>query len=77
MNNKTHTLSAERRNKTILSVVLAVICVIYVLPVLMVLINSFKLNTFVKTDTFALPTGEMWAGMSNFVKGMTFGNYPF
>ena len=77
MNNKTHTLSAQRRNKTILSVVLAVICVVYVLPVLMVLINSFKLNTFVKTDTFALPTGEMWAGMSNFVKGMTFGNYPF
>jgi len=70
-------LTAERRTKTILSVVLSVICVIYVLPVLAVLINSFKLNTFVKTDTFALPTGEMWAGFDNFVKGMTFGNYPF
>ena len=72
-----HTLSAERRNKTILSAVLAVICVVYVLPVLTVLINSFKLNTYVKTDTFALPRGEMWAGFSNFVKGMTFGSYPF
>ena len=70
-------LSAERRSKTVLSVVLAVICVIYVLPVLMVVINSFKLNTYVKTDTFALPVGEMWAGFANFVKGMTFGNYPF
>ncbi len=70
-------LAAERRNKAILSVILGVICVIYVLPVLAVLINSFKLNTFVKTDTFALPTGEMWAGMDNFIKGMTFGNYPF
>ncbi len=69
--------SASRRNKAILSAILAVICIIYVLPVLSVLINSFKLNTFVKTDTFALPTGEMWAGFSNFVKGMTFGNYPF
>ena len=77
MNKKQRTLSAERRRKNILSAVLAVICVIYVLPVLTVLINSFKLNTFVKTDTFALPTGEMWAGMQNFVKGMTFGNYPF
>ena len=56
---------------------LAVICVIYVLPVLAVVINSFKLNTFVKTDTFALPFGEMWADMDNFIKGMTFGNYPF
>ena len=72
-----NTLSAERRRKNVLSVVLAAICVIYVLPVLMATINSFKLNTYVKTDTFALPVGEMWAGFANFVKGMTFGNYPF
>ena len=75
--NAKKTLSAEARRKTILSAVLAVICVIYVLPVLAVVINSFKLNTFVKTDTFALPTGEMYAGFENFIKGMTFGNYPF
>ena len=76
MTNK-KSLSPERRRKAVLSVVLAVICVIYVLPVLAVVINSFKLNTFVKTDTFALPSGEMWAGLDNFIKGMTFGNYPF
>ena len=70
-------LTKERRNKMILSVILGIVCVIYVLPVLGVLINSFKLNTFVKTNAFALPTGEMWAGMDNFIKGMTFGNYPF
>ena len=75
--NAKKTLSAEARRKTILSAVLAVICVIYVLPVVAVVINSFKLNTFVKTDTFALPTGNMWAGFENFIKGMTFGNYPF
>ena len=46
MNGKT--LSAEHRRKTILSVTLAVICIIYVLPVLTVVVNSFKLNTFVK-----------------------------
>ena len=74
---KGKTLSAQRRRKLILSVVLAVICVIYVLPMVTVVLNSFKLNTFVKTDTFALPTGESFAGWSNFIKGMTFGNYPF
>ncbi len=74
---KQKTLAAERRNKTILSVILAVICVIYVLPVVAVIINSFKLNTFVKTETFALPNDESWAGLGNFIKGMTFGNYPF
>ena len=74
---KQQTLTSELRSKRILSIVLGVICVIYVLPVLAVVMNSFKINTYVKTDTFALPVGEMWAGFQNFVKGMTFGNYPF
>ena len=74
---KQQTLTSELRSKRILSIVLGVICVIYVLPVLAVVMNSFKINTYDKTDTFALPVGEMWAGFQNFVKGMTFGNYPF
>ena len=74
---KTHGLAYERRRQTILTAVFTFICIIFVLPVLMVAMNSFKLNTFVKTDTFALPTGEMWAGVQNFTKGVTFGNYPF
>ena len=70
-------LSAERRRKTILSVVLAFICILYILPVLAVVVNSFKLNTYVKTETFALPTAESFAGWTNYIKGVTFGNYPF
>ena len=64
-------------SKTILTVVFSVISVVYVIPVFMVLLNSFKINTFVKTDTFAWPSGEMFAHWDNFIKGMTFGNYPF
>ena len=74
---KTRGLAYERRRQAILTAVFTVICIVFVLPVLMVAMNSFKLNTFVKTDTFALPTGEMWAGVQNFTKGVTFGNYPF
>ena len=70
-------LSAERRRKTILSVVLAFICILYLLPVLAVVVNSFMLNTYVKTETFALPTAESFAGWANYIKGVTFGNYPF
>ena len=71
------TLSQKKHGKTILTIILAVVCILYVLPVLLVAMNSFKLNTFVKTDTFAWPGGEMSAGFDNFIKGMTFGNYPF
>lgn len=72
-----NSLSKQKLGKTILSVVMTVISIIYVLPVVAVVVNSFKLNTFVKTDTFALPNSESFAGFANFIKGMTFGNYPF
>lgn len=67
----------KKKTNMILTVILTVVSIVYVLPVLAVVLNSFKLNTYVKTDTFALPTGEMSAGFGNFITGMTFGNYPF
>lgn len=70
-------MKRESSRKTFLTIVFSIVCIIWVLPVLAVVLNSFKQNTFVKTDTFALPKGEMWAGFDNFIKGMTFGNYPF
>ena len=70
-------VASKKYGKLMLSVLFAVICIIYVLPVVMVAINSFKVNTFVKTDTFGWPSGESFAGWANFIKGMTFGNYPF
>ncbi len=60
-----------------MSVVLTVICIAWVFPVLMVVINSFKANTFVKTNTFDLPLGEMWVGFKNFLTGINMGNYNF
>ena len=71
------TLSSKKNGKLLLSIFFAVICILYVLPVVMVAVNSFKVNTFVKTDTFGWPSGESFAGWDNFIKGMTFGNYPF
>ena len=71
------TLTSEKHGKTALAVIFAIICFIWVLPVGAVVINSFKLNTYVKTETFALPTAESFAGWQNFITGVTFGNYNF
>ena len=70
-------LKKEKNGKLMLTLFFAVLCIIYVIPVLMVVINSFKGNTFVKTETFAFPTKESFVGFENFIKGMTFGGYPF
>ena len=74
---KINDFKKEKRNKLLLTVFFAVLCIIYVTPVLMVVINSFKGNTFVKTETFAFPDAESFVGFENFIKGMTFGGYPF
>ena len=67
----------EKLGKTITTIAFAILSVIYVFPVLMVVINTFKQNTFVKTDTFAFPNAESFARIDNFITGMTFGGYPF
>ena len=61
----------------ILTCIFAIVCIIYVMPIIEVAINSFKSNAYVNTDTFALPNEESFVGWANYVKGMTFGNYPF
>ena len=63
--------------KKLLTIIFSVISVIYLMPIFEVLINSFKANSYVNTDTFALPNSESFVGWANYIKGMTFGNYPF
>ena len=65
------------RSKMVMTVAFTVICIIYVLPILIVLLNSFKSNAAVNTETFALPNEDSFVGLQNYIKGMTFGNYPF
>ena len=62
---------------TILTVVFILICLAWVMPIIEVAINSFKTNSGISLDVFALPDSETFAGTDNYVTGMTFGNYPF
>ncbi len=62
---------------TILTVVFILICLAWVMPIIEVAINSFKTNSGISLDVFALPNSETFAGTDNYVTGMTFGNYPF
>ena len=61
----------------ILTVVFAVLSIVWLIPIFEVVINSFKENAFVNLDPFALPDEESFVGWANYIKGMTFGNYPF
>jgi len=67
----------EKRGKMVLTVIFTVICIAYIMPILIVLMNSFKSNAAVNTETFAFPDANSFVGFQNYIKGMTFGNYPF
>ena len=74
---QTNLAKKHERSKMALTVAFVVICIVYMLPILIVLMNSFKSNAAVNTETFALPNENSFVGLQNYIKGMTFGNYPF
>ena len=61
----------------VMTCVFAALSILWLVPIFEVLINSFKANAYVNLEPFALPSSESFVGFANFVKGMTFGNYPF
>ena len=72
--NKTKKFST---GSTILTCFFVLLCLFWLFPIFEVVINSLKENAFVNLEPFALPTEESFVGLANYVKGLTFGNYPF
>ena len=61
----------------VMTCVFAALSILWLVPIFEVLINSFKANAYVNLEPFALPSSESFVGGDNYIKGMTFGNYPF
>ena len=71
-------MAAKRKlGSTMLTVFFTLLSLVWLFPIFEVLINSFKTNDAVNLNPFALPAGETFVGWGNYIKGMTFGNYPF
>ena len=50
---------------------------IYLIPIFLVAMNSFKSNASINLETFAFPREGTFVALDNYIKGLTFGNYPF
>lgn len=70
-------MKRENMRKSLLSGVFIVICVIYLMPVFTVLMNSFKTNAAINTSTFAFPNESTFMGFSNYINGINVGEFPF
>ena len=61
-------MRASKKWGIALSVLFAIISLFYLMPIVVVLINSFKDNIAVNSNVFALPNQETFVGWSNYVK---------
>ena len=61
----------------VLTVVFLLLSIAWLFPIFEVIINSLKENAYVNLNPFALPNSDSFVGFANYIKGMTFGNYPF
>ena len=63
---------SRARTNVIWSIVMTIICVIYMYPIFMVLMNSLKVESAISTSTaFQLPNSETFAGFDNYVNAIT------
>jgi len=63
---------ARRVVDVALSVFLALLCIVWIYPVLLILLNSLKTELAISTTAvFELPTRETFVGLSNYVYGIT------
>lgn len=56
-------------------VVLIALVVIFITPIFFVLMNSFKGKLYISSQPFAIPTGKLFAGISNYTEGISKTNF--
>lgn len=62
---------ADRIKNRILTIVLGILCLGWIYPVIMILLNSLKNERFISTSSiFELPAGEAFAGLKNYANAL-------
>lgn len=50
--------------------ILVILTIIFIFPILLVFMNSFKSRLYVSTVPFAWPSGDMFVGLENYINGI-------
>ncbi len=65
-------VDSRKSVKTVIQMaILIILTAVFIFPILLVLMNSFKSRLYVSTIPFAFPTGEMYVGLENYINGVT------
>ena len=70
-------LNKKKMGSGILTAVFSLVSLIWVSPILIVLMNSFKKSGGISLFPFEFPNAETFNQFNNYINGITHGNYPF
>ncbi len=74
---KESSLKKEKAKAWVITIILTLTSLAWVMPIVIVLMNSFKTKGAIALETFKLPTNDNYVGFANYITGMTSGNYSF
>ena len=60
----------KRAKNMALSVVFSIISILWLFPIALVVINSFKKKAYISRKPFAIPTDKMFVGLDNYINGI-------
>ena len=65
----------KTKHGALLTTIFSIISVVYMFPILLVLMNSFKKKAYISRKPFAVPTGKMYVGLDNYFRGVKQANF--
>jgi len=63
-------MKTQKKGGWILTIVFTLVSLVYIYPLLLVLINSFKKKAFISRMPFSLPNEKMFVGWENYTNGL-------
>ena len=65
----------KTKHGALLTTIFSIISVVYMFPILLVLMNSFKKKAYISRKPFAIPSGKMFVGLDNYFRGVKQANF--
>lgn len=63
-------MEVSKGTAIVMTVVYSILALIFVFPIFLVFMNSFKSKIYISNEPFALPVGTMFVGLENYIGGI-------
>ena len=61
---------AKRVQQAMIFLLLCCLVIVFMIPIVFVVMNSFKGKLYISDNPFALPTGDLYVGLENYIQGI-------